>query len=161
MKETRTIKIRTDDYRALKVLAAERGITMLDLISQVVQKERDTKMYTEQDVRAAWSAQQTNRQAASQECSAEELIRATSYGEEDGGVGLEAELAFYRSGAAILESARIVSTDPFDATLAGSLSYEQIERKNPISPIIRAFAGYVATSERHRYVALVRRGSAE
>ena len=40
MKETRTIKIRTDDYRVLKVLAAKRGITMLALISQMVEQAR-------------------------------------------------------------------------------------------------------------------------
>ena len=113
--------------------------------------------YTEDDVRAAWSAQQTNRQAGAQGCSAEELIGETGYGEDDGGIGVDKELAFYRRGAAVLEHAQIVSSDSFDATLSGSLLYVGIERKNPISPIIRAFAGHAATSERHRFVALVER----
>jgi len=34
--KTRTIKIRVDAYRQLKIAAARRGLTMLDLIDQLV-----------------------------------------------------------------------------------------------------------------------------
>ena len=37
--KTRTIKVRSGAYRKLKILAAERGTTMLDLIDQLVDRE--------------------------------------------------------------------------------------------------------------------------
>ena len=46
----RTIKARTATYRKLKVLAAERGVTMLDLLDQMV--EREEKREGEQPARA-------------------------------------------------------------------------------------------------------------
>jgi hypothetical protein len=51
MNEVRTIKIRTDDYRALKILAAERGVTMLDLVSRMIQKEKTMKLSYIESVR--------------------------------------------------------------------------------------------------------------
>ena len=46
MKEHRTIKVKHSTYRLLKIAAAERGETMLDLIDRLVKKERNMKSYT-------------------------------------------------------------------------------------------------------------------
>lgn len=40
--ETRTIKIRMSTYRVLKVLAAERGEKLMDLIDRLVANERQS-----------------------------------------------------------------------------------------------------------------------
>lgn len=39
--ETRTIKIRLTTYRLLKVLAAENGETLIDLVTRLAETERD------------------------------------------------------------------------------------------------------------------------
>lgn len=43
MKPTRTIKIREATYRALKVRAAQLGISMLDLLDALVESSKDTQ----------------------------------------------------------------------------------------------------------------------
>ncbi len=43
MEPTRTIKIRVVTYRALKVLAAQSGMTMLDLLDELVRDRKDTQ----------------------------------------------------------------------------------------------------------------------
>lgn len=55
MKEYRTIKVRPATYRALKVLAAKQGGTMLDLIDRLVEQEQ------QRDAQETTSSQQNPR----------------------------------------------------------------------------------------------------
>ena len=50
--KTRTIKIRVDAYRQLKIAAARRGLTMLDLLDQLVAGMEEGRKATARDERA-------------------------------------------------------------------------------------------------------------
>jgi hypothetical protein len=50
--KTRTIKIRVDAYRQLKIAAARRGLTMLDLLDQLVAGMEEGRKATARDDRA-------------------------------------------------------------------------------------------------------------
>lgn len=41
MSETRTIKIRTTTYRLLKIMAAENGEKLIDLVDRLARNDRD------------------------------------------------------------------------------------------------------------------------
>jgi hypothetical protein len=113
--------------------------------------------YTEQDVHDALNALRTRTQAASEYIDPEQLIRDCHVGPADGGIPLTDELAHYRRGAELLDAGLVVRESPhFDATLSGGVHYERME-SNPkrVAPIIRQYAGYVATSEMHCLVTLL------
>lgn len=48
MKDYRTVKLRTSTYQTLKVLAAQRGIPMMELVDRIVRGERSAATYREQ-----------------------------------------------------------------------------------------------------------------
>jgi len=116
-------------------------------------------MYTEQDVRDAHEALRTRAEANRQYCDPEELITSCHVGPADGGIPLADELAHYRRGVALLDAGLIVRESPhFDMTLPGGIHYDRMDRDpKRVAPIVRRFAGYVATNEMHCLITLVQR----
>lgn len=69
---------------------------------------------------------------------------------------VERKAAQYQRGKEVLKHARLKTSTRFDSTLNSESAYAELER-DAIAPVIRKFAGHIATSQQVHYVTLVLR----
>lgn len=113
--------------------------------------------FTADDVRAAHFAASIRETARVEEDTPERIIRSyiNSGDRRQDAEQYAADLALFRRGEAILAAGYHVTYSD-RSIVAGGPIYEQVERRDPVSPIVRFSAGHIATSEAYRYAALIR-----
>lgn len=103
---------------------------------------------TEQDVRDAFFARQTDRVAHTEECSAESIIR-----EVEDPQTIAEDLESYRRGKQLLEDYIVLVSE---RSVVGG-AFDDETKTRVVSPIVQTTSGHIATSVAYRAIALAQR----
>lgn len=112
--------------------------------------------YTADDVRAVHFADHIRDMAKTEQDTPQHIIWSfiDSGSKEEDRREFAEQWSMFERGAAILDAGYHVSYSDRHVQMLDTHA-EQVEARHPVSPLVRMFAGYVATSEQYCYAALV------